>query len=564
MRLAEHERALVLMRRRWERVVQRSGAKERDTLENALIKSRDALGRWRASEGERIEAAIKGVRSLFPDLATPASTSPRLALDEARERVEADRARLSAQVAREDADAKRLEELENAITHARGRLTILDRETGALAADAGALAAALAALAPHVHGDDCPVCGRNFAEVGEGPLAARVAAEVARLGEQAERLQALARERAPVSAQLGKDVSERDALAKRRLAEDRLFQLKQRLTRLEEAAAALAGLDEAASRGRDLVERESAARLALADLRSRDTDAGDLRAEVEALCRQVGAPPLGDAEPLDAALKRVANWVEQEAERVRAAGAARGEARDLLAALVRAESEVSELRADVGRQTAELRTASDGLNRAANQRAAARSVAKAAAAARASVIGRVFNESLNKVWRDLFVRLAPSEPFVPRFKVPDTAGARDPVNLETGHPSRGSGGTPGAMLSAGNLNTAALTLFLALHLSVEAQLPWLILDDSVQSMDEVHIAQFAVLLRTLSKEHERQVLIAVQDRQLFDYLKLELSPSFPDDRLITVEFSRSSALKTRAVSTPIEYKPDSAISPLAA
>lgn len=41
-------------------------------------------------------------------------------------------------------------------------------------------------------------------------------------------------------------------------------------------------------------------------------------------------------------------------------------------------------------------------------------------------------------------------------------------------------------------------MFLALHLSVKPQLPWFILDDPVQSMDEVHIAQFAALLRTLS------------------------------------------------------------------
>ena len=124
---------------------------------------------------------------------------------------------------------------------------------------------------------------------------------------------------------------------------------------------------------------------------------------------------------------------------------------------------------------------------------------RSAAAAGADGAAELFNESLNKVWRDLFVRLAPSEPFVPRFRVPDATGARIPINLETVYRSGGIGGTPGAMLSAGNVNTAALTLFLALHLSIEAQLPWLILDDPVQSMDEVHIAQFAVLLRTLSK-----------------------------------------------------------------
>jgi exonuclease SbcC len=75
---------------------------------------------------------------------------------------------------------------------------------------------------------------------------------------------------------------------------------------------------------------------------------------------------------------------------------------------------------------------------------------------------------------------------------------------------------PVPMLSAGNLNTAALTLFLSLHLSVPRTPPWLILDDPVQSMDDVHIAHLAALLRTLSKEHKRQVVIAVHDRQLFE------------------------------------------------
>lgn len=76
------------------------------------------------------------------------------------------------------------------------------------------------------------------------------------------------------------------------------------------------------------------------------------------------------------------------------------------------------------------------------------------------------------------------------------------------------------MLSAGNHNTAALTLFIALHLTVAEQLPWLILDDPVQSIDDVHIAHFSALLRTLSKEYRRQIIIAVHDRQLFEYLEL--------------------------------------------
>lgn len=49
-------------------------------------------------------------------------------------------------------------------------------------------------------------------------------------------------------------------------------------------------------------------------------------------------------------------------------------------------------------------------------------------------------------------------------------------------------------------------------------------------MDDVHIAQFAALLRTL-KQKGRQVILAVHDRQLFDYLALELSPTFNGDRV---------------------------------
>lgn len=52
------------------------------------------------------------------------------------------------------------------------------------------------------------------------------------------------------------------------------------------------------------------------------------------------------------------------------------------------------------------------------------------------------------------------------------------------------------------------------------------LSNPVQSMDEVHISQFAALLRTLSKQHGRQIIIAVHEKPLFDYLALELSPSF--------------------------------------
>jgi exonuclease SbcC len=89
-------------------------------------------------------------------------------------------------------------------------------------------------------------------------------------------------------------------------------------------------------------------------------------------------------------------------------------------------------------------------------------------------------------------------------------------------------------------------------------LPWLIIDDPVQSMDDVHIAQFAALLRSLKREG-RQVILAVHDRQLFEYLALELSPTVNEDRLITVELGRSADGMTTASWKPTVYELDKAV-----
>ena len=117
------------------------------------------------------------------------------------------------------------------------------------------------------------------------------------------------------------------------------------------------------------------------------------------------------------------------------------------------------------------------------------------------------------------------------------------------------------MLSAGNLNTAALTLFLALNLSGERRLPWILLDDPVQSMDELHVAQFAALLRTLTREHGRRVVIAVHERALFDYLALELSPATRDEGLQTIELTRAPDGVTKTEPDYRGYVEDRALEP---
>jgi DNA repair protein SbcC/Rad50 len=102
-------------------------------------------------------------------------------------------------------------------------------------------------------------------------------------------------------------------------------------------------------------------------------------------------------------------------------------------------------------------------------------------------------------------------------------------------------------------------MVLALHLSVPSRMPWLVLDDPVQSMDDVHIAQFAALQRTPSKGMGRQLVVSVHERALFDYLTLELSPAFPGDSLISVEITRNFNGDAVAVPQVFSYKDDRAI-----
>jgi exonuclease SbcC len=226
--------------------------------------------------------------------------------------------------------------------------------------------------------------------------------------------------------------------------------------------------------------------------------------------------------------------------------------------LTRRGDELREVEAEEAKTRALVDALETALKTTDHRREVAGSVARAAVESRTAIMRQVFNTSLNRVWRDLFVRLAPGEPYVPAFSLPEGSNHIVSAQLLTLHRSGGRGGTPGTMLSAGKLNTAALTLFLALHLSAQPRLPWLLFDDPVQSMDEVHVSQFAALLRTLSKEHGRQVVIAVHDRPLFEYLTLELSPAFPGDRLITVELSRPMDGDSLAEPTYVTWEADKA------
>ena len=458
----------------------------------------EALTDWRATKGQALDAVLTELRRSFTDLPT-LDDGPEQARLAALRRAEAEVARCTTVLANASAAAELRTALETVIQRATARIEELNRALSAGAENAKSLANALAGIAPHIDGESCPVCDRNFAELAQGPLSTHIAGKIASLTTEAGRLQSLANERAEESSRLS--TAERNLLSATggQLDVEDQAELTVRSAQMADAVQRLKAMANDATQGAILIANAAAAKTAVSIARRRDELSRSILPEIDALIARITRQNVRSFEGVTGAL--------EEAERVLSGQIVSAEKVTTLR--VRAVSELELYAKDLS-QISNLKTASTiiaarlaAVERAdveiGRTRSQAKKISEAADKLRSDIVKKVFNTSLNTVWRDLFVRLAPSEQFVPTFKLPTRDGGKVEAVLETLHRSGRASGSPGAMLSQGNLNTAALTLFLALHLSVPPRMSWLVLDDPVQSMDDVHIAQFAALLRTLSK-----------------------------------------------------------------
>ncbi|TBB21313.1 hypothetical protein ELH51_05735 [Rhizobium ruizarguesonis] len=532
---------------RWRSLPSQESSHDQAGRERADRAAGEALATWRSPRGDALENAINAVRAHFSDMPS-LEDGPEQGRSEAQRRAQAEAERCGRLVAAHATASARLATLNATVQRASTRIEELNRDLSSAAEDAKTLANALAGIVPHIDGEICPVCSRNYAEMDAGSLSAHVAAKIASLTSEAGRLQSLATARAEESSRLS--AAQRDLLsaANGQLSADDLAELTVRQAQMEDLAQRLSDLQETAAEGSRLMADAVSARQAVMTARRRDEQSVSLLPEIETVVHAVLQRSASSFESIDLALAETLRAVEEritEAERVAAVRIKAGSELDLR---IRDLAQIDILRSERDETLTRLQTLDKSFKETEATRGHAKKVSEAADKVRSDIVKKVFNTSLNKVWRDLFVRLAPSEQFVPAFRLPVGSGGKVEAVLETLHRSGKASGSPGAMLSQGNLNTAALTLFLALHLSVPVRMPWLILDDPVQSMDDVHVAQFAALLRSLSKGMDRQVVIAVHERALFDYLTLELSPAFPGDSLIAVEIARN--FEGEAVATP--------------
>lgn len=532
------------------------------TMANAEAGARDAdtaLQAWLQTIGKELSDTFQELSAYFSDLPSPLASRPDYACATATTAINAEMRRCVQALALDAAARQKATSAEADRKRHQDRLVLLDEQIGRHSQRAGQLAQALSSLLPHVHSNECLVCNRNFAEVSTTPLVGHLSANISSLTEAAGRLEALSKERADAIAEISMRERELASEVARLLTDASKQELEHRLTDLRELLATLDALASESIRGEALFKAAANASQELAALRAKDQFTASIRSFANKLAGHLTVEPIGVNEPLNAALDRFLAHVEKMESDLSGKNAARQRAENALRehnVRLDAIKEIERLRSTLGLEITGLTQRKTAGDRIIDQ---AKELTKIAQAERTAIVRRVFNDSLNRAWKDLFVRLAPDEPFVPAFALPESTKGTVEATLETLHRDGGKGGNPRAMLSAGNLNTAALTLFLALHLSAKSRLPWLIIDDPVQSMDEVHISQFAALLRTLAKRHDRQIIIAVHEKPLFDYLTLELSPSFDGDTLITVELGRAANGDSLATTRVIPWEPDTAL-----
>lgn len=542
--LVRLRRELEVSQSSWQSATSQNAAPDnRNEIEAANQIHRRELDQWLFEYGQSMEALLERAAGFFSDISLSSESGYVERAKVLTARIANDRERVERVLEAHEAALLKRSDLDRQLAEARTRLERLELEVAAVSTSNEALSRGLSDLLAHIEGDICPVCDRNYSEVSDTPLSAHVTAKVALMIEQAGRLQSLLSSRSGTQAEVSRLDRELQAAVSGMVLETELTALKSRgadLTEVERQLGAVKVELEEGDRRADAANRSARALVAT---QNSDQAAVVLRSSVEDLARRLDLTlePSISTEQLLASLSKT---IQQRESALIARQAARRSAIELAQFVGASTDKQSKIAVSVDDLEAQLLERKERKTQADAIIDVAKDMTRKTREARGRVVRRVFNDELNSVWRDLFVRLAPEEPFIPAFAIPESANADVEAVLETHHRRGGKGGNPRAMLSAGNLNTAALTLFLALHLSVKPRLPWLVIDDPVQSMDEVHIAQFAALLRTLSKQTQRQVIVAVHERSLFDYLALELSPAFEGDRLNIVELGRNAIGQT--------------------
>lgn len=528
--------------------------------EKTLQMARTSLEAWRTSHESTLLASLTAAAKLLPNLSDANVVGYADAHTDATNAVSNELERKSRRLQEDRENSVLRDQTREAVEKSKSRLARLDTRVAALSKGSGDLATVLSELVPLIQDDHCPVCDRDFSEVAETPLRAHLATHISSLSRMANELQEVVTERQAENTLNEQNMRLVTELQTKVLSENARNTLVAEIARLSEVSQRLSSSRSAAIEGETLSGKERSASSSLSVLRQNQESLHGLRTSAETFPKQLGLESTAKDESLSQTLARCSDAIGTQQNEIDRKQADRHHVASIADSLQEYEALEKTLRNDLKAAKEKKARIDKAWTKADKTRELGKTLSDKTVSVRTNIVRRVFNESLNEIWRDLFIRLAPDERFIPAFAFPSAGSGPVVASLETIYRGENRLGNPRSMLSAGNLNTAALTLFMSLNLSVKPTLPWLVIDDPVQSMDEIHIAQFAALLRTLSRQRERQIIIAVHEKPLFDYLALELSPAYEGDRLVTIELSRSHDQNTECRYKMNTWNPDSVFS----
>jgi exonuclease SbcC len=302
----------------WTKLPKDADASERTDVETAELAAVQEADGWRASTGVQLEEVIVSLRTTFPDLPSWSSTDPASAAATASQRVMSELTRIKGMLDRDEAAGKRENELNESISKEEARGQLIDSQLAGVAKDAGDFAGALAALLPHVHTDDCPVCGRDFSQVSPTePLSVHLQKTIAQLTADAGKLSELSKEKLSSGGRLAQLRRELGSLKPQRIAEDAMASTLMVKANMSEAKVALDRLAASAANGTAILMREASLRGRLASFRERDRLASDLRNSLIRIAGELSRKDLVN-EPFDATLKSLIDQVQANVTRLNA------------------------------------------------------------------------------------------------------------------------------------------------------------------------------------------------------------------------------------------------------
>jgi exonuclease SbcC len=468
-------------------------------------------------------------------------------------------------ITRRQSEAEALARLVADITALRNRQSELSDELASLedasespSAIVQRWAEVLTTVLEHTEGDTCPICRRDYTELGRGSLRVHITDEISRIGADVRRMEEQARRRAQLAAEHTTIVQRAAAYETQASAErERQISEGQETPNLETLAT---GLNTLTSISRDWQDSQTSARAlrnALDRMETLERQRNEATAEIEQIALALSLPEnLRSSDPRAFATAAI-TCIREQVDSIEKETAGANRLREVLD---RTHS-VGKAWQDSVRQAQQN---TESLQKARELRAlmmipieSARKLSRAATEAKTRLLEQIFNEKLNTLWADLYRRLAKEERFHPRLAEPTTVRGLIRTSIE----GRYEGADPfqqfASVASSGNLNTAALSLFLSLHLIEKPLHHFIVIDDPVQSMDDLHVVQLANLLREIRRQSKRQLILAVHERALFDYLRLELGPTEPEASLATIELHTEPLNKRPRIDcSRIVWKPD--------